>query len=392
MSGMDYPESRSNLKDFVRKHAVWDPMPLWDGQRFLLYVLGIDRGRGEALGSFFTRENSIHVFESTDRNHWQHLGIAIAPRDANERLCAGNPVYHAGRYWFFGSATVDQYDENHLDQRLFLMVSDNGVDFRTVPEFSLEPDPDVCLHNRFHPDDGRMLFAWRDPWPMFDEQSGRFLVFICTGGERWGCAPDVVVAEAPDLVGPYRLLGSVLDLPTKCGGTSAPAFSEIERINVLAMNGRWYLTFSCWLRLVDQDVLAQYARVDESLSDYTVYVASSTSPIGPFGFIADRQAMLHGSSTSGCYGTTFFRSDEGVTLALGWDCPAFRVRPARIAQLQLQPTDSSDDADLALHWPWSQVLQMRASQLLRRGVRILRAQSVWLRWRLTALRKRVYVD
>ena len=269
MSRVRHAERGMGLNDFALEHALWDPMPLWDGQRYLMYVLAMDRDRAMELGSFFTRENAIHVFSSTDSVSWEYLGEAISPRNPEERLCAGNVLLHEGRYWFFGSATVDQFDEDHLDQRLFLAVSDDGLHFEHVPDFRLEPDPEVCPHGRFHPVEGRMLFAWRDPWPLYDPATATFVVFVCTGGERWGCPPEVVMATSDTLAGPYVLHGSVLQLSDQKGAARASAFQEIERVNVFAAPDGFLLTFSCWRRLVDSALLSRNCEVDEPLTDFT---------------------------------------------------------------------------------------------------------------------------
>lgn len=380
----------NTLKAFMENHAVWDPMPIWDGQRYLLYVLAMDRARGVEFGSFFTRENAIHVFESMNLRTWRHLGIAFQARTPQERLCAGNAIYHESRYWFFGSATVDQYDDNHLDQRLFLAVSDDGVSYQEVPEFELEPDPRLCPHNRFSPLDGRMLFAWRDPWPLHDPASGRFYLFICCGGERWGRSPDVIVASADSLVGPYTLHGSALDVPLGFDAERSPAFAEIERVNVLAEGGRFYLAFSCWRRLVNTRVLEGNSRLTEALCDSSLYVAEAAAIGGPYRFNADRSPVGKGSQASGFYGSTVFSTDRQELKAIGWDRSSFRVDFTRSARVKLAPTGDGGVFLLGLRWAPHRAVALGMRRLRRRlAVSVKRSLGMLLRFLRWG--KRIYV-
>lgn len=365
------------LEDFERDHAVWDPMPLWDGKRFLLYVLAMDRSRGIELGRFFTRANTIHAFESTDLKTWKHLGVAFHPRTEQERLCAGNPLFHDGKYWFFGSAPIDQHDDDHLDQRLFLAVSDDGLNFEELPEFVLEPDPEICPHRRFHPTDGRMLFAWRDPWPIYDPFTKRFCVFVCTGGERWGRPPDVVVAVADKLAGPYTLIGSVLDIPTDPNVKDSPAFREIERVNVIVENDRYYMTFSCWRRLVNEKVLDNYSRIDEPLNDFSVYVGESGSMIGPYRFSTAKSPVVKTSHVSGFYGTTFFGKGDQQLHAIGWDWPAFRIDPTRLARLDVVPDMQNRGSALQMRWSLGRAIAMQWRAIFQAITKLATKPMAW---------------
>lgn len=322
------------LSKLEGQYAFWDPMLVWDGRRYLMYVMAMDRREARGDSSFFNRENAIHAFESRDFKVWTHLGVAMQPRTSGERLCAGNVLYHQGRYWFFCSATIEQCGDQFLDQRLFLAVSDDGVHFEEDPEFSLEPDPRVSPHNRFHPVDGRMLFAWRDPWPIYDTLNRRFIVFVCTGGERWGRPPDIVAAVAEKLAGPYELVGSVLDFPMGGGQEDIPAFGEIERVSVTQAHGQYFLAFSCWHRLVDETVLREHAVLDESLTDCSLYVAKAPSILGPYQFCKEQSAVIGASNTSGFYGGTFFSGRDSAHYVLGWNFSDFRIETRGLLRLE----------------------------------------------------------
>lgn len=322
-----------SLQDFMVEHAVWDPMLVWDGRRYLMYLLTMNRASGLSSGSFFTNENRIRVFESADLDEWRHLGVAFEPRSAQERLCAGNIIYRDGRYWFFGSSTVEQIDDQHLDQRVFLAVSDDGVQFDAVPGFSLEPDGSAYPHRRFHPVDGRMLFAWRDPCPWVDPASGKVYLYVCTGGERWGVAPNLMLATADQLAGPYRLVGPVLQLPTDPGDGVTPVFNEIERASLHHDADGFTLMFSCWRHLVDERGLAAHTDIDERLSDASVYVARASTAEGPFRFAKAMPAVIDGSADTGFYGGALFSERDGRCSLLGWNWEHFQVYPRARARL-----------------------------------------------------------
>lgn len=328
--------SKASLKGHMERHAVWDPMILWDGRRYLLYVLSMNLEKGLELGNFFTHENTIEVFESADLANWIHLGQAFRKQHERERLCAGNPIVHEGRYWFFGSATVDQVDDQHLDQRLYLAVSDDGLSYSESERFQLEPDPIQFPHNRYHPADGRMLFAWRDPWPMFDKKTGRFYVFVCTGGERWGRPPDIAVAVSDSVDGSYELIGSAFEMPgSSAGATFNPAFWEIERVNVFEVSGKYFMTFSCWQRLVNGDQIPSDRHIAPHINDFTVYVATSDSMEGPYRIEPHLNPIVQGSDKTGFYGTTFFRDQESEWRAIGWTRESFRVEFEKLRRLSV---------------------------------------------------------
>lgn len=365
-------DDRLSLEDFMTEYAVWDPMPLWDGRRYLLYMLVMDRSRGLSLGNFFTNENEIHVFESHDLCRWRHLGVAFQPSNRRERLCAGNAVLHAGRYWFFGSSTVEQLDDQHLDQRLFLAVSNDGVRFERVPDFHLEPDASIYPHASFHPDDGRMLFAWRDPWPWIDPASGKIYLYICTGGERWGVPSNVAVACADHVEGPYRVLGMALDPAVAAQDRDRPIFGEIERVNVIRHGGRFHLTFSCWKRLVDEVGIERCGQSPAALSDHTVYVMVSDSPQGPFGISRDVNPVVAGSHAGGFYGTTFFADQSGDLATIGWDSRSFRIETSRMAKLKFSPSSDGQSWVLRLYRPPWRLLTQLLGRVRRVVVRSIR--------------------
>lgn len=362
---------------FVRQHAVWDPMIIWDGRRYLMYVLTMVRVRALDQDSFFTCGNTIHVFESPDLATWRHLGQAIGPRSRQERLCAGSVLFHEERYWFFGSSTIEQCDERHLDQRVFVAVSDDGVNFQDAPIRGLEPDPVLCPHHCFHPVNGRMLFAWRDPWPLINAETGQVHVFICTGGERWGCEPDVALAVADDIRGPYRVLGRVLDLVSeaKNGG-----FGEIERISVIPVDGGYALTFSCWRRLVDETRIPELSPQLLPLSDSSLYVATSARLEGPYSLSKTCAATVGSSDSTGWYGTTMFRLSGGGLAALGWGFANFCIDPSRTARLHRSKATSAAPLRLMLQWSLRQRvlrrLQTAYSKVLRRLDRLRRRFSL----------------
>jgi hypothetical protein len=358
------------LQRFVQQHAAWDPMLLWDGARWLLYVLAMPRG-GAHAGSFFTRDNYVHGFESKDLHTWRDLGPVIEPSGPDERLCAGNPIYREGRYYVFGSSTIRQFDRRHLDQRVFLAASTDGVHYRRAADFRLDPDPALYPHPCQGPD-GDMLFAWRDPFPFQDPLSGRHYLFICTGGERWGRTPAVAVAVAQRLTGPYRLLPDAIRLPYVDNAFGAPV-GEIERIQVQYHEGRYYLTFSCWHRLVDEAWLrTSYPRLG-AVDDASLYVLESDRVAGPYTLPANCP-LVSGSSGSGLYGTCFAWGG-GRAFAVGWRTENYTVLVDGSPVTCWSRTKPNGQSNLRIHWPLSREIIRRLRPCLRAARHVLRPST-----------------
>lgn len=276
-------EYEDALAVYSRKYPVWDPMLTHDGHQWFMYALTTPQSSGRE--DFFTKENFIRGFASHDLRNWTDLGTVMPSGIFGKRICAGSVIHQDNRFYFFCSATMEQFGTELLDQRIFLATSDDGASFTVDDAFSLEPDAALYGTAAYYPGTDRMMFAWRDPYVFCDPQSGRYYLFICAGGKRWGTPPSVAVAEADTLQGPYRLLppAALSSWRDDAGVERIPVW-EMERAQVSFRDGRYYMMFSVWEHFMDTDWKRKITRNKGACSQSAIIVLVSDSVTGPYRF------------------------------------------------------------------------------------------------------------
>lgn len=181
-----------------------------------------------------------------------------------------------------------------------------------------------------------MLFAWRDPFIFKDPKSGKYYLFICAGGVRWGVAPQVAVAVADSLAGPYKLLPPAAEPKISINGKPKMSLEEIERVQILYHRDKYYMLFSCWRNLVSPEMLKLAESLGYKITDSTIYVLSSDSIEGPYEFDLEH-LIVRNSSYTEFYGSYVLSSLEkkGTTSLIGWYADKFEVnvtKPFRFVQ------------------------------------------------------------
>jgi len=276
-------DHEDQLAAYSDNSPLWDPMLTYDGQRWFMYALSTPQQPGQQ--DFFTKENFIRGFVSHNLRTWKDLGTVMPSGFFGKRICAGSLMHQENCFYFFCSATMEQFGTELLDQRIFLATSTDGVKFALDNSFSLEPDPAFYETRAFYPGTDSMMFAWRDPYVFLDPLSGKYYLFICAGGKRWGVPPSVAVAEADTLSGPYRLLppAAVSSWQAADGGEGVPVW-EMERVQVTYRNGKYYMMFSVWEHFMDEAWKVRISRGMGPLAQSATVVLVSDNVTGPYRF------------------------------------------------------------------------------------------------------------
>ncbi|WP_141699266.1 hypothetical protein [Candidatus Thiosymbion oneisti] len=280
-----------------------------------------------AQGTFFSRDNYIHGFRSKTLESWEDLGPIVQPWNNQQRLCAGSALAVDKTIYFFGSYTFDIVPKEILDQRLYLTTSKNGYEFSKSLKFRLEPDPAWYGTKRTHPVTNEMVFAWRDPFIFQDPPSGRYYLFICAGAKRWGVPPTVAVAVAENIMGPYELLPPAVDMTVKLDGKNQQALGEIERIQIVYRNNKYYMLFSCWPFHVNQDFARCCQSMGHSITESTIYILSSDQVTGPYRLDLNCPTVKNSAQTGlyGIYLITPRIEDADESILTGWFPEHFTV-------------------------------------------------------------------
>lgn len=311
-----------------QEYPAWDPMILHDGKQWLLYFLTTQQKKtaGFDPANFFTAANYIHGFASPDLESWQDLGPVITAQTEEERVCAGSLYKENDLIYFFYSSTVKQLSPDLLDQRLFLATSTDGINFNLDHDFNLPPDASMYPTKCFNPETGEMMFAWRDPAIFKDPKSGKYYLFICAGAVRWGVPPQVGIAVADQIAGPYKLLPPAAEPKIKVQDKLTMTLGEIERIQVHFHDERYYMFCSSWRYLLSPEFLKICEDLGYEITDSTIYVLSSDNVEGPYEFDFDN-LIVKNSSHTGFYGSWLVPSplESEVVNLTGWYTDKFTV-------------------------------------------------------------------
>lgn len=298
----------------------WDPMICHDGQYWWCYVLTVEPT--PEMKFFFTKDNYINLFVSKDCINWENLGPVNFPKTPNALLNAGTPLYKENKFYFFLSVTIKQFSLHLMDQRIFLLSSENGVDFEKIESFRLEPDPQFYATKRYDPENGNMLYAWRDPFLFHDPVSGKYFLYIAAGAIRWGVPPKVAVAIADSFLGPYKLLPPALDLGDYHVDDPRVFFKEIERVHIHYRNQKYHMFFSTWAFNLSETFKSYLNEKGIPAVHGNVYHFISDSPEGPF-VLHDETPVILCSTYAQLYGTQIINIGNHDIL-IGWNPKIFR--------------------------------------------------------------------
>ena len=255
---------------------VWDFWFAQDGPDTHIFYLQADRALGdEALRHWNV---SIGHAVSQDLRNWTRLPDALAPvgpdhPDAWDSYTTwtGSVIAHAGLWYLF--YTGSRRSENGLIQRIGLATSTDLIHWERHPDNPLiEADPrwyELLDRSAWHDQ------AWRDPFVFQHPHTGAFHAFI-TGRVKDG-PPDargvIAHARSQDLLR-WEVLPPV---------TAPGEFGHMEVPQLLHIEGRWYLLFSCPAKEYAQARLARPGVLPQTGTHYLV----SDDPLGPFEYLTD---------------------------------------------------------------------------------------------------------
>lgn len=303
------------LRELTRNMTAWDPALVRVHEEWFLYALATQEKVD--LSNFFIAPNVIRGFKSRDLETWEDLGAVIRPEKTEEILCAGSTYQENGRVYLFYSKIVSMRSEYLIDQRICLAESTDGRAFRDVEGFSLCPDEVLYGTRCRDPETNAMLFAWRDPFVFRDPESGKYFVFICTGGFRWGVSPNVAVASSEHIAGPYSLHAPAIAYSRDKQGRDLLPLDEIERQHVRKIGSKYYLFASCWRKHVSKALLEMCAERKIEVSDSSLYVFEADNVLGPYRLCVETP-VVSGSSRTGLYGGMFVEQNGNESILVGW--------------------------------------------------------------------------
>lgn len=313
------------LEAYSSDFPVWDPMLIHDGEKWFMYTLTTPEKSDR--NDFFTKDNFIRGFVSHDLRSWEDIGSVMPAGFYGKRICAGSLIYENDQFHFFCSATIEQFSSELLDQRIFLATSSDGKKFEVDEGFSLEPDPALYKTDVYYPDTNKMMYAWRDPYAFRDPVSGKYYLFICAGGRRWGVPPTIGIAEAESVTGPYCLLPPAAEslIQGPDGETSIPLW-EMERVQVSYRNGKYYMMFSVWEHFMDAAWRQSVTLGKGALSGSATVVLCSDKVTGPYRF-DDNTTLIEKPPGSNLYGAMIMPSPDlgGEDFVVGWYPGNFRL-------------------------------------------------------------------
>lgn len=287
---------------------VWDFWFAQDGPDYHLFFLQADRAlQEESLRHWHV---SVGHAVSQDLRRWDILPDALAPSgspkpgapEAWDSLTTwtGSVIKHAGRWYMF--YTGSRESEQGLIQRIGLATSPDLIHWEKHPGGPLiEADPrwyELLDRSVWHDQ------AWRDPYVFQHPETGDFHAFI-TARAKDG-PPDgrgvIGHARSRDL-----LHWDVLPPVTDPG-----EFGHMEVPQVVRIDGRWYLIFSCPAKHHSQARLARPGAVPQEGTHYFV----SDDPLGPYRLLTD--AFFAGDAVGTQYSGKLIQGPDGA-----WQFMAF---------------------------------------------------------------------
>jgi len=215
---------------------IWDFWLEQVGFKYHIFYLQADRSLGDQLLRHWNV--SIGHAVSDDLIHWDVLPDALAPSaDANQwdsyTTWTGSIIFHEGLWYMFYTGT--NREEKGLIQRIGVATSSDLISWKKHRQNPVL-EADSRWYEATKPSDWHDL-AWRDPFIFKNHTSGKFHAFITgrvTTGEPYGRG---VVAHATS--------DNLLDWAIHPPITRAGEFGHMEVPQVIYINDRYYLLFSC---------------------------------------------------------------------------------------------------------------------------------------------------
>ena len=283
---------------------VWDFWSVTDGPDHHLFYLQAPR----ALGDPDLRHHHATIGHAVSRNlrDWRVLADVLGPGPPgswDDLAVWTGSVIRVDRHWAMLYTGIG-HREHGAVQRIGLATSDDLVSWRKHPA-----NPVLEADERWYELLGAGAWpeqAWRDPWLMFDPETGRFHALItarAAGARAADGAGVVAVAHSEDLV--HWTVGPPITEPGWYGHLEVPQVSRI--------GGRWYLTFS----VEAERHAAQHPDRIAGRAVRSVRYRVANDPLGPF--LAETDHLLIGDAAGSRYAGKIVPS-EGRHYLLAFRC------------------------------------------------------------------------
>ena len=274
---------------------VWDFWFAQDGADTHIFYLQADRSlKDERLRHWNV---SIGHAVSQDLRQWEVLPDALAPSPVDPNATVepfdtyttwtGSIIRHAGEWYMF--YTGSRRSEKGLVQRIGLATSSDLIHWtKHGPHSLIEADPtwyELLDLDLWHDQ------AWRDPWVFKDEETGRFHALITARANHGPADERGVIGHASS--------DNLIDWQVEPPLTQPGEFGHLEVPQVIPIDGRYYLLFSC-----PHETTAK-SRIDRisQRQDGTGYMMSD-APLGPYHMPTDKFLVTDGKLYSGKVITT----------------------------------------------------------------------------------------
>ncbi len=287
---------------------VWDFWFAQDGPDFHMFYLQADR----ALGDEAQRHWNVSIGHavSQDLRRWEVLPDALAPAGApppgepeawdSYTTWTGSIIAHAGQWFMF--YTGSRHSESGLVQRIGLATSPDLIRWQKHPANPLiEADPrwyELLDRSAWHDQ------AWRDPYVFQHPTTGLFHAYI-TARAKDG-PPD-----ARGVIGHARSR-DLLEWEVLPPVTAPGEFGHMEVPQLLVIQGRWYLVFSC---PASEYAYARRDRPGMRHVTGTHYMVAD-DPLGPFQYITDD--YLVGDEAGTLYSGKMIQGPDGAWVYLAF--------------------------------------------------------------------------
>jgi beta-fructofuranosidase len=283
---------------------VWDFWSVADGPDHHLFYLQAPR----ALGDPDLRHHHATIGHAVSRDlrDWRVLDDVLGPGPPgswDDLAVWTGSVVRVDRHWAMLYTGISHRERGAV-QRIGLATSDDLVSWRKHPA-----NPVLEADERWYELLGAGAWpeqAWRDPWLMFDPETGRFHALItarAAGARAADGAGVVAVAHSEDLV--HWTVGPPITEPGWYGHLEVPQVSRI--------GGRWYLTFS----VEAERHAAQHPDRIAGSAVRSVRYRVANDPLGPF--LAETDHLLIGDAAGSRYAGKIVPS-EGRHYLLTFRC------------------------------------------------------------------------
>lgn len=271
---------------------VWDFWFAQDGSDYHVFYLQAPRVlKDERLRHWHT---SIGHAISQDMITWQVLPDALKPSLGDDRAFdnyttwTGSIIRNSGIWYMFYTGS-NKVEGGHI-QRIGLATSNDLVSWKKHPSNPLiEADArwyELLDLDIYHEQ------AWRDPWIFWHDGAYHALI---TGRANHGPVDRrgvIAHARSLDLI-EWKVLPPL---------TEPGEFAQMEVPQIIAMNGGYYLIFSCGSGMLSSLGRNRYGDITGS------YYLYGESPLGPFRYLCDQP--LVGDKRGSYYSAKMIRGPD----------------------------------------------------------------------------------